>query len=107
MIAGSKDVDSPVEEVVRHLRCDTVSRRSILAIQDRKIDGVLFLQFLQMRSDNGSPRAGDGVADIKDFQIRSDFLRRRLKRRRDVCAPLSRVAHLFEPAKQVGAQRTL
>ena len=52
------------KKLVGHLWRYAIARRSVLAVQDCQIDGVLLLQFLQERPDNSPPRGGDGVADI-------------------------------------------
>ena len=64
VVAGRQDVHAPIEELVGHLWRYAITRRRVLAIQNREIDGVLLLQFLQELLTIARPARGDGVADI-------------------------------------------
>ena len=45
VVSGSQDINSPIEEFVCDLRCDTEAGSRILAIENRQVDGQRFLQF--------------------------------------------------------------
>ena len=73
VIARGQYIHAPIKELVGEFGRDAIAGGRIFAVQDRQIDGVLLLQFAQIRAHHSASRAGDGVTDIKDFQTWGTF----------------------------------
>lgn len=67
VIAGGEDIDTPIEKFIRNSRCHAKPGRGILAVEDRQIHCVIFLQVFQLVMDNGAAGLSDRVSDKKNF----------------------------------------
>jgi hypothetical protein len=67
VIAGSQNVDSPIEKLVCDLWRHTEAVRRVLAIENGQVDGKVFLQMLQVLTDDCATGFSYTVADKQNF----------------------------------------
>jgi hypothetical protein len=68
VISGGHHIDTQIEKLFRQRRRDSEASRSIFAVGDDQIHGVLLAQFRQAIFYDRPPRAPKNVTDKKNFQ---------------------------------------
>ena len=68
MIAGGDDIDAKLEEFFRDLRRDAEAAGRVLAVGDRQVDAILFLQLGKPLMNDGATGPGEDVAYEENAQ---------------------------------------